>query len=1102
MSRRQKCRASQVVAVQHRERRSLWAGIACLMLLVPMWACHGQITTNNFFNWETAPVHPVALSPDGTRLVVCNLPDDRLEVFDVTSGQPVAVGSIPVGLDPVTVRFRTASELWVANYISDSISIVDLPTMRVVNTITSSNEPSDIVFAGTPQRAYVSCGQPNLVQVFDPSTLQVVTNLSIDGNRPRAMAVSPDGSKVYVAIFESGNASTIIGTGVTELASLPKPSPINFTNAPSGGQNPPPNSGTNFVPSINPLITNPPPPRVSLIVKKNSAGRWMDDNNGDWTEYIRGTNAAFTGRLPGWDMPDHDLAIINTASFSISYATGLMNICMAVAVNPASGRVSVIGTEALNSIRFQPVLFGTFIRVHLAQVDPAALTNKIVDLNSHLTYQVPQVSDTERNQSIGDPRGIIWSSDGSRGYVTGMGSDNLIIIDAQGNRVGLNPTINVGQGPTGMALDESRQRLYVYNRFDGSISTVDTAGQTVINTLALFDPTLPQIKAGRPHIYNTHQTSGLGQLACGSCHVDTRFDRLAWDLGDPTDVVSTTLRNTVGVLPLVSTSFHPMKGPMTTQTLQDIIGHEPFHWRGDRDGIEKFDGTFTNLQAATVGITTNEMQDLKGFLATVRFAPNPYRLFNNSLSTNLPLPGQFALGRGTLPAGAPLPNGNAVKGQLAFQSTNSPATACIECHTSPTGLGSDMRFNGLVWVPILPGTNSAHHVAMVALQRSSNLPFKVPQLRDMFEKFGLDLTQTNSRAGFGFLHDGSVDSLTRFIQDGFGITDDQATADLAAFMLSFSGSDLTTNSPNDANRSPGGLVSLDTPASVGLQITISNSNPVTLINNMISLATSTTGRVDLVVKGFESGLARGWFFDRTTGLFLSDRVAETNSATALRALAAVGSEQTYMLVPRGGGRRIGIDRDADGYLDRDELDYGSDPANPLSLATNTPPQLGAISNVVMLNGRLLAMSLTATDADIPAQQLTFSLGTNAPPGATINPTNGLFTWVASGPPSGSTNQITVTVTDNGKPNKSASRAFNVVVVDLSLSGLTVATNGTTVSWNGLSNLTYRLQYKNSLTDSNWTDVPGDVTAAGNTAVKTDSTANTNSSRFYRILALP
>src|SRR5207249_2421543 len=112
-------------------------------------------------------------------------------------------------------------------------------------------------------------------------------------------------------------------------------------------------------------------------------------------------------------------------------------------------------------------------------------------------------------------------------------------------------------------------------------------------------------------------------------------------------------------VPAATNHYHPMKGPMTTQTLQDIIGHEPFHWRGDRDGIEQFDGTFANLQGAPDTVTTNDMQDLKNFLAAVRFAPNPFRTFSNSLPTNLPLPGQFALGRGALPAGAPLPNGNA-----------------------------------------------------------------------------------------------------------------------------------------------------------------------------------------------------------------------------------------------------------------------------------------------------------------------------------------------------------------------------------------------------------------------------------------------------------
>jgi DNA-binding beta-propeller fold protein YncE len=1066
-------------------------------LLLAAVTSHGQFTTTNFFNWETAPVHPVALSPDGTRLVVCNLPDNRLEVFDVTSGKPVSVGNIPVGLDPVTARFRTSSELWVANYISDSISIVDLPTMRVVGTVTTTNEPSDIIFAGTPQRAYVSCGQPNLVQVFNTTTLQVVTNLAIDGNRPRAMDVSPDGSKVYVGIFESGNASTIIGVGVAQ--GLPRPNPINFPFAPSAGLNPPPNNGTNFVPAINPAITSAPP-RISLIVKKNSAGRWMDDNNGDWTEFIRGTNAAFTGRVPGWDMPDHDLAVIDTATFSINYASGLMNICMGVAVNPASGKISVIGTEAINNIRFQSVLDGIFIRVNIVQVDPANLTNAVKDLNSHLTYQSSQISQTEREKSIGDPRGIVWSSDGSRGYVTGMGSDNLIIIDALGNRAGLNPAINVGQGPTGMALDEGRHRLYVYNRFGGTISTVDTTNETVADTLSLLDPTPQAIKLGRPHLYNTHQTSGLGQAACGSCHVDTRFDRLAWDLGEPDDVMKFITNANFVTTPAVTNHFHPMKGPMTTQTLQDIIGHEPFHWRGDRDGIEQFSPTFTNLQGAPVTLTTNEMQDFKNFLATVRFAPNPFRTFNNSLPTSLLLPGQFALGRGILSAGTQLPNGNAQTGQLLFRQTTNLNTSCVVCHTVPAGLGTDLRFNGFQWVQVPIGANSAHHVSLIELERSLELPFKVPQLRNTFDKFGMDLTRTNSRAGFGFSHDGSVDSLPRFIQDAFAITNDQQTADLVAFLFSFTGSDLTPGSLIDANRSPG-LSSLDTPAAVGRQITINNPASVPLIDSMVALANSSTSRVDLVVKGFESGLPRSWFFDRTTGNFQSDRQAEVESPAALRGFASVGAEQTYTVVPRGTGKRIGIDRDADGYLDRDELDFGSDPANPLSLATNTPPQLGPATDVTALKGRLLALNFSATDVDIPAQVLTFSL-TNSPPDAAINPTNGAFTWIPSGPLGTSTNPVTVVVTDSGNPNKLDSKTFNVIAVDLNANTPIAAADGITISWNAISGLTYRVQFKNDLNEPLWNDLPDDIAATNNSAFKVDAAATTNMIRFYRIIALP
>ena len=126
---------------------------------------------------------------------------------------------------------------------------------------------------------------------------------------------------------------------------------------------------------------------------------------------------------------------------------------------------------------------------------------------------------------------------------------------------------------------------------------------------------------------------------------------------------------------------------------------------------------------------------------------------------------------------------------------------------------------------------------------------------------------------------------------------------------------------------------------------------------MLALAANPVSRLDLVVKGRENGLPRGWFFEWTTGFFQSDRLAETETPAQLLALAAPGSEQTYTLAPAGSGERIGIDRDADGYFDQDELDAGANPADPLSLPNEPPPQIGGLSLALSTNG--VALNLYA-----------------------------------------------------------------------------------------------------------------------------------------------
>ena len=69
-----------------------------------------------------------------------------------------------------------------------------------------------------------------------------------------------------------------------------------------------------------------------------------------------------------------------------------------------------------------------------------------------------------------------------------------------------------------------------------------------------------------------------------------------------------------------------------------------------------------------------------------------------------------------------------------------------------------------------------------------------------------------------------------------------------------------------------------------------------------------------------------------SGSFRSDQAADAlRSPAQLLALASLGSELTYTLVPIGSQRRLGINRDGDAYLDADELLAGSDPADAKSI---------------------------------------------------------------------------------------------------------------------------------------------------------------------------
>ncbi len=833
-----------------------------VMQRAPMMAALAVVSASTaqqptFVNFESPQSHPIDVTPDGSVLVACNTADGVLEVFDLVAGIPQRRGPVAVGVDPVSVRVRGNAEAWVVNQVSDSVSVVDLATMRVRRTVSVGDEPADIVFAGSPQRAFVSLAQPNRVVAFDPSLeLPSFSVVTINGPQPRALAVSPDGSTVYVAIFESGNRTTI----VPRVA-------VNNTGGPYGGQNPPPNSGTQFDPPR--AAGQPLPPRVAHIVRKNAQSRWMDDNNRDWTGFVN------------WDFFDNDVAIVNASTLAVSYAGGALSTVSGIGVSP-SGAVTAVGWDALNQVRFEPRLNGIFATMLMANVPLTGGVPGVMDLNPHLTYDSASIPAAERAQSVGDPRGVAWTPDGSMVFTAALGTNALVAMSPSGARVA---KIDVGEGPSGVVVHPTAGIVYSLNRFEGSVSAVSTTGLTEVRRVPLHDATPAVVKAGRRFLFNTFITSGLGHTSCATCHVDGRSDRLVWDLGDPAGAMQ--LFDETCQAPNGCIQWHPMKGPMTTQVLQGIVGNGPMHWRGEKDNLTEFNAAFTHLQGREFEITAQEMQQLTDYVGSLVFPPNPNRNIDDTLKTSVAIFGGQATGLGG--------TGNPTTGLNLYQTLQNfgapPGLTCNACHALPTGT------NQRVDIPA-PGGEQQNR--------------KNAHLREVWRKVGANRQSQTALRGVGFDHNGEEATLQDLLSIGFqwaaGAQGQQQRRDIEAFMLSF----------------PSG-----TRAGVGQQVTADGvSDDTARINQFVTIANG--GSVGLIVKGRLGGEARGWFLQG--GQFVADREGDAPMSPAqLLAQAAAGSELTYTMVPAGSQNRLGVDRDLDGFRDRDELDAGSDPADANSV---------------------------------------------------------------------------------------------------------------------------------------------------------------------------
>ena len=120
---------------------------------------------------------------------------------------------------------------------------------------------------------------------------------------------------------------------------------------------------------------------------------------------------------------------------------------------------------------------------------------------------------------------------------------------------------------------------------------------------------------------------------------------------------------------------------------------------------------------------------------------------------------------------------------------------------------------------------------------------------------------------------------------------------------------------------------------------------------------------------------------------------------------------------------------------------------------NDAPILGVIGNQTVSELATLTFTATATDVDLPADTLTFSLdAASLAAGMIIDANTGEFSWTPNEGQGGTTPSVTITVTDNGTGNLIDSETFTITVNDTNTAPVLGAIGNQTV--NELATLTF------------------------------------------------
>jgi YVTN family beta-propeller protein len=141
----------------------------------------------------------IAITPDGKKAYLANFSGSSVSVLDLTSNTIIAV--IPLGMNnnsnnqPSTILIIPNGKRAYTGNVDGTISIIDTSTDKLINTLDIGGP----VIILSPDGKYIYAVSGNSVAVI--STINnIVVNIIPIPNFSDSLAITPDGSRLYVAI--------------------------------------------------------------------------------------------------------------------------------------------------------------------------------------------------------------------------------------------------------------------------------------------------------------------------------------------------------------------------------------------------------------------------------------------------------------------------------------------------------------------------------------------------------------------------------------------------------------------------------------------------------------------------------------------------------------------------------------------------------------------------------------------------------------------------------------------------------------------------------------------------------------------------------------